>query len=987
LLLKAFFLARLQPIMPTSAADADGPLLELNSQSLDFVERLYADYVANPEAAPPDWRDFFGQLANGQQGQPPRLSPPGPGIRAAASPPAQGGPAAASLADGGKQVAKTAEPRFAMPAAPTARNGRVKAEATAARQERVDQLIRNYRVRGHIISDIDPLDQTRPRPAELDPAYYGFTEADYDRVFSTRTMQGPRQRTLREILSWLQNTYCRAIGVQFMHIDDLVVREWLQVRMEENENRIELSRDEQLRILKKLTDAVSFEKFLQTKFTGAKSFSLEGGESLIPLLDLAIEKAGNDGADEIVLAMAHRGRLNVLANIIGKSPREIFREFMDVEAPERTGPGDVKYHLGYSGDWTTGAGRKVHLSLAFNPSHLEYVNGVALGRMRAKQDRYGDVQRRHGLVILIHGDASFAGEGVVQETLNLSELDGYQVGGALHVIVNNQIGFTTTPAEARSSPYATDVAKMLQIPIFHVNGEDPEAVAQAVRLALDFRKEFQRDAVIDMYCYRLRGHNEGDEPSFTQPLMYQSIAQQDSVQEGYLKRLLALGGITPEEAEQIAKDQRAKLEAEFAAAKSRDFQLSNPTPTGVWADYYGGPADKAPNVITGVDRGRLSELLEKLMHTPDGFHMHPKLVRAMERRRQMAAGHEPLDWATAEALAFATIAAEGLRIRLSGQDSQRGTFSQRHAVLHDVKDGSQYMPLAHLAPNQGPVEIINSPLSEAGVMGFDYGYSLDCPEGLVAWEAQFGDFANAGQVVVDQFIASAEAKWRRLSGLVLLLPHGFEGQGPEHSSARLERFLSLAAEDNIQVVCPTTPAQYFHCLRRQVIRPWRKPLVVMTPKSLLRHRECSSTLAELSRGRFHSVLPESAARLSAKHARVLLCSGKVYYDLRERRRQLGLEGPAIIRVEQLYPLPCNQLMAALAPLPKGTPIVWVQEEPENQGAWRYLYSTWGSTVCDRYPISCISRPASASPASGSKTAHEREQAELVERALRGEAAD
>ncbi len=935
--------------MASPSADAESPQLQVDSQSLDFVERLYADYLSDPEAAPADWRTLFVRLGNGHS-------------------------------DAAVNSPRAAAPTFAA----VALNGHATANDLAARQERVDQLIRNYRVRGHIISDIDPLDQARPRPPELDPAYYGFTDADYDRVFSTRSMLGPRKRTLREILRWLQNTYCRAIGVQFMHIDDLVVREWLQTRMEESENRIELSRDEQLRILRRLTDAASFEQFLQTKFTGAKSFSLEGGESLIPLLDLAIEKAGNDGNVEVVLAMAHRGRLNVLANVIGKSPREMFREFMDVEAPERTGPGDVKYHLGYSGDWTTASGNQVHLSLAFNPSHLEYVNGVAMGRMRAKQDRYGDVQRRHGLVILIHGDAAFAGEGVVQETLNMSELEGYRVGGTLHVIVNNQIGFTTTPNDARSSVYASDVAKLLQIPIFHVNGEDPEAVAQAVRLALDFRKEFQRDAVIDMYCYRLRGHNEGDEPSFTQPLMYQSIASQNSVREGYLKRLLALGGISSEEAAQIAKDRHAKLEADFTAAKSRDFQLSNPSPIGPWAKYYGGPVEKAPNVVTGVDRARLTELLEKLTHVPADFHIHPKLVRAMERRRQMSRGQEPLDWATAEALAFATLAFEGVRIRVSGQDAQRGTFSQRHAVMHDVKDGREYMPLAHLSPDQGPVEIINSPLSEAGVMGFDYGYSLDCPEGLVAWEAQFGDFANAGQVVIDQFIASAEAKWRRLSGLVLLLPHGFEGQGPEHSSARLERFLTLAAEDNMQVVYPTTPAQYFHCLRRQVIRPWRKPLVVMTPKSLLRRRECISTLAELSRGRFHSVLPESAARLTERNTRVLLCSGKVYYDLRQRRQELGVEGPPIIRIEQLYPFPINQLLAAFAPLPKGTPLVWVQEEPENMGAWRFIRAMWDDSLCQRYPLRCISRPASATPATGSKTAHEREQAELVDRALRGD---
>jgi 2-oxoglutarate dehydrogenase E1 component len=594
------------------------------------------------------------------------------------------------------------------------------------------------------------------------------------------------------------------------------------------------------------------------------------------------------------------------------------------------------------------------------------------------------MQRRRGLAILVHGDAAFAGEGVVQETLNLSELAGYRVGGALHVVVNNQIGFTTTPSDARSSRYATDVARLLQIPIFHVNGEDPEAVAQAVRLALDFRKEFQRDAVIDMYCYRLRGHNEGDEPSFTQPLMYQAIAQQPSVQEGYLTRWLLLGGVTADEAEQIANDRHAKLEADFTAAKRSDFQLSNPTPLGPWAEYYGGPSSRAPNVVTGVEQAKLAQLLDRLTQVPEGFHLHPKLVRQLDRRRQMAAGATPLDWAAAETLALASLASEGVRVRLSGQDSQRGTFSQRHAVLHDVKNGREYMPLASVAQRQGPVEIINSPLSEAGVMGFDYGYSLDCPEGLIMWEAQFGDFVNAAQVVIDQFIASAEDKWRRLSGLVLLLPHGFEGQGPEHSSARLERFLSLAAQDNLQVVSPTTPAQYFHCLRRQVVRPWRTPLVVMTPKSLLRHRHCVSTLAELSRGRFHGVLPESADRRSNENRRALLCAGKVYYDLRQRRDELGLHGPPIIRIEQLYPFPANQLMAALAPLPADTPLCWVQEEPENMGAWRYLQALWAEGQCRRHPLSCISRPASASPATGSKAAHDREQADLVDRALHGE---
>ncbi|MEX0610782.1 MAG: 2-oxoglutarate dehydrogenase E1 component [Pirellulales bacterium] len=940
--------------MAISEANAGGPPVELNSQSLDFVERLFADYASDPTSVPGDWRQFFGALANGKESAGASAKAPQRDLRHSLKDHPSAGEA------DGQPISPDGEP--------------------AARQERVDQLIRNHRVRGHIIADLDPLDRRRPQPPELDPGYYGFTDADYERPFVTRTGQGARQRTLREILRWLRCTYCRTIGVQYMHIDDHVVREWLQDRMEATENHLQLSREEQLRILERLTAATVFESFLETKFTGAKSFSLAGAESLIPLLDLAIEKAGGDGVEEVVLAMAHRGRLNVLANVIGKKPREILREFQDLESPGRTGPGDVKYHLGYSSDWTTSAGRKVHLSLCFNPSHLEFVNPVAVGRMRAKQDRYDDVKRNRGLVILIHGDAAFIGEGVVQETLNLSELPGYRVGGTLHVIVNNQIGFTTLPEEAQSSVYCSDVAKMLQIPIFHVNGEDPEAVAQVVRLALDFRKEFQRDSVIDMYSYRLRGHNEGDEPSYTQPLMYKTIAQQRSVRDGYLERLLQLKGITREEADKIEARCRAKLEQEFKAAQSRDFQLSNPTPTGVWAKYHGGPASEATDVETGVSLEKLSELLERQTRFPSDFHLHPKLQRAVERRREMAAGKRPLDWSAGEALAIASLAVEGFRTRMSGQDTERGTFSQRHAVLHDVENGKTYMPLNHLAPDQAPVEIINSPLSEAGVMGFEYGYSLDWPDGFVAWEAQFGDFVNAGQVVIDQFIASAEAKWRRLSGLVLLLPHGFEGQGPEHSSARLERFLTLAAEDNIQVVNPTTPAQYFHCLRRQVLRRWRKPLVMMTPKGLIRHRECVSAMDELSRGRFRCVLPDLEAAPKKRDGRVLLCSGEIYYELQERRRESENNVAAIIRVEQLYPLPVDELQAVLADFPADMPIVWVQEEPENMGAWRFLHAAWPRHFAER-PLECISRPASASPATGSKTAHNREQRQLIERAL------
>jgi 2-oxoglutarate dehydrogenase E1 component len=562
----------------------------------------------------------------------------------------------------------------------------------------------------------------------------------------------------------------------------------------------------------------------------------------------------------------------------------------------------------------------------------------------------------------------------------LSELPGYRVGGTLHVVVNNQIGFTTTPQQARSSMYSTDVAKMLQIPIFHVNGEDPEAVAQCVKLGLEFRKEFQRDVVIDMYCYRLRGHNEGDDPSYTQPQLYKTIAKQCSVREGYLRRLLTLRGITSAEADAIEARTRARLEKEFEQARSKDYQLSNPTTTGVWAGYYGGPAKSSMEVDTAINAERVKDLLESQTRLPDGFHLHRKLSRAIERRREMAEGKRPLDWSAAEALALASLAEEKYRIRMSGQDTERGTFSQRHATLHDVENGKTYVPLNHVSRDQAPVEIINSPLSEVGVLGYEYGYSLDWPDGLVAWEAQFGDFVNAAQVVIDQFVASAEAKWRRLSGIVLLLPHGFEGQGPEHSSARLERFLALAADDNLQVVYPSTPAQYFHCLRRQVLRKWRKPLVVMTPKSLLRHRGCVSAVDEFQTGRFRPVIFD--ANDASQNANcAILCTGKTYYDLMEREAEREHNCPALIRMEQLYPLPVEELRAAFSGFAKEAKIVWVQEEPENMGAWRYLRIQWDKHF-ERIPLTHVCRSASATPATGSKTAHDREQKSLIERALK-----
>ena len=923
-----------------------------SSLNLPFLEELYAEYTKNPSAVSPEWQQYFANLENGDgAAKPSRL---GPSFRTGTifNPPG---------------TMRTAEER------------RSKVESRmAGMQDRLDQLIRAYRLRGHLIARINPLGFKTEYPPELNPAHYGFTPQDMERPFSCQTISCDGPLTLAEILDLLWNTYCRSIGVEYMHIDDTRVRRWLRERMEGTQNRLRLTHPEQVRILTRLTDAVIFEEFIRKKFVGAKSFSLEGSESLIPLLDLAIEKASEQGIQEIVLGMAHRGRLNVLANVLGKSPQQIFREFADAARKYGPGGGDVKYHLGYSSDWIGSSGRKVHLSLCFNPSHLEFVDAVALGRVRSKQDRAKDFERQRGMTLLIHGDAAFSAQGVVQEILNMSQLHPYTVGGTLHVIVNNQIGFTTGPTEGRSTTYATDVAKMLQIPIFHVNGEDPEAVAQVVRLALDFRFTFKRDVVIDMYAYRRLGHNEGDEPSFTQPVLYHAIANRKPVREGYLDHLLKLNEVTRAEADEIAAKRYELLEQELSKAKTEEQQPSDQL-GGLWKSYQGGP-EPSDTTQTGVNEAELSRLLLAQTQLPEGFQAHPKIKKLLENRAAMARGKQPLDWSAAEALAFGSLATEGHQVRLTGQDSERGTFSQRHAVLHDYTNGKSYMPLKHLSPTQAPVEICNSPLSETGVLGFEYGYSLDWPNGLVAWEAQFGDFCNAAQVIIDQFIASAEDKWRRLSGIVLLLPHGFEGQGPEHSSARLERFLSQSAEDNIQVVSPTTPAQYFHCLRRQVKRPWRKPLVVMTPKSLLRHPKVVSSLADCANGQFQRIIPDTLPPAGVK--RVLLCSGKVYYDLEKHREETSRNDVAIIRVEQLYPLRRNELESIMSRYAQGTPVVWVQEEPENMGAWRYMYTQFGGPrLLGVYPFSGIYREASASPAAGSTNRHKREQAELVKQAF------
>ena len=930
----------------------------LNHLSLAYLEGVYADYLRDPAAAPPEWQHYFGGLTNGDANE---------------------------KANGEATVSGPAFPAYSVFNPPaTRRNGAAHhgGSEVADLQERVDSLIRSYRSRGHISAQIDPLQQPKAEPPELDPAYHGLTAEHLDRPFACATMEPDHLLPLREIIERLRSTYCRSIGVQFMHIDDYAIRYWLQERMERTQNHLAISRPEQLRILTRLTDAVVFEEFIRKKFIGAKSFSLEGSESLIPLLDLAIEYAGDQGVTGIVMGMAHRGRLNVLANILGKSPRLIFQEFADTDPKLQKGGGDVKYHLGYSNDWRTTTGRTVHLSLCSNPSHLEFVNPVATGRARVRQDCGGDTERNQNLLLLIHGDAAFIGEGVVQETLNLSRLPGYTVGGTLHIIVNNQIGFTTSPNEGRSAMYASSVAKMLPAPIFHVNGEDPEAVAQCVQLALTFRARFKLDVVIDMYGYRRLGHNESDEPTFTQPVLYRRIAERKSVREGYLDYLLKLGEVTRAEADEIAEGRRALLEQNLAESRRQPRPPSEGPLTMDGQNIVGGP-EPADEVATGVDPQTLAAWLEAQTQLPADFQPHPKIQKLLESRRAMAAGGQPLDWAAAESLAFASLATKGVRVRLSGQDCGRGTFSHRHAVLQDFNDGHPYIPLQHLAADQSPVDFHNSPLSETGVLGFEYGYSLDCASGLILWEAQFGDFVNAAQVIVDQFIVSGEKKWGHLSGLVLLLPHGWEGMGPEHSSARLERFLRLAAEDNIQVANPTTPAQYFHLLRRQALRRWRKPLVVMTPKSLLRHPKSVSSLEELATGKFQRIIPELTEQASAAVKRVLLCSGKIYFELAEQREKSKREDVAIVRVEQLYPLPAEMLQAALSPYRDGTPVFWVQEEPENMGAWYDFRVRFGDQLFGRWPFAGISRPASASPACGSANAHKWEQAALIAQAFGG----
>jgi 2-oxoglutarate dehydrogenase E1 component len=851
----------------------------------------------------------------------------------------------------------------------------------------VQSLVQAYRQWGHLEADLDPL-SSAPRPAhpDLDPASYGFTAASLDQPVPLVALSGSPPRTtapLRDIIARLRGIYSDKIGVEFMHISDPVKRNWLIERLEAGQNPFAQDREAQLHIYEKLVAAEVLESFIHTKYVGTKRFSLEGGESLIPLLEIALEQAGRYQIGEVVLGMAHRGRLNVLANLIGKSPSLIFAEFEDIDPESVLGGGDVKYHMGYSSDHLTRAGDAIHLSLAFNPSHLEAVDPVVMGRVRAKQRRKKDAGHEKVLGILVHGDAAFAGQGLVAETLNLSNLHGYRTGGTLHVIVNNLIGFTTSPSASRSTPYCTDVAKMIEVPIFHVNGEAPEAVAQVVEVAMAYRQHFHCDVVIDMFCFRRYGHNEGDEPNFTQPLLYQRIDRHRSVRDSYGKSLIERGVISPKDAEAVISRRQEALERELKEARQKVERPKVQAMKGYWSGFRGGLDRDVPDPDTRVARERLAQLAERIGRVPAGFTPHPKIVRLLQQRLSMGRGEQAIDWGMGEALAFASLLHDGMLVRCTGQDTRRGTFSHRHAVIVDIKTGAEYVPLRHLRDDgpQGEFLTYDSMLSEAACLGFEYGYSLDYPDGLTIWEAQFGDFVNGAQVILDQFVSSAEDKWARLSGLTLLLPHGYEGQGPEHSSARFERFLQLCAEDNMQVTYPTTPAQYFHLLRRQVLRPWRKPLVVMSPKSLLRHPQAGSRLEDLSDGHFAPVLLDPSVNREAVQ-RICLCSGKVYYDLLEEQKRRGDTHTALLRLEQLYPFREAEVLAALRTYGNATELCWVQEEPANMGALGFVTPRL-LPLLGRLRYRTVSRVESASPATGSHKAHTIEQRALLEEAFAG----
>nr|WP_295837806.1 2-oxoglutarate dehydrogenase E1 component [uncultured Azospirillum sp.] len=967
-----------------------------------YVAELYASYLSNPAAVDPSWNSFFQDLDEDSRAVLDELRGASWTVSDLEDPKAKRDQVAESFIVGSPNGAGNGAANGAAAAMNGPGNGAMLAHAQQVyggispqqlRAATLDSiralmLIRVFRVRGHMNAHFDPLglEKREPHP-ELDPATYGFGPDDLDRPIFLNYSLGLETATLRQILEILHKTYCGTIGVEFMHIQDPEEKAWIQERIEGGRNHTDFTVNGKRAILERLTAAEGFEKFLQLKYTGTKRFGLEGGESMIPALEQILKRGGQLGLREVVVGMAHRGRLNVLTNFMGKPFSAVFSEFQgNPSSPEDVqGSGDVKYHLGTSSDRDFN-GNIVHLSLTANPSHLEWVNPVVLGKVRAKQQQRRDLEREQVMGVLIHGDAAFAGQGIVAETLGLSELRGYRTGGTMHFIINNQIGFTTNPTYSRSGVYCSDMAKMVQAPIFHVNGDDPEAVVHVSRIAIEFRQKFKRDVVIDMVCYRRHGHNEGDEPGFTQPLMYKKIRAHATTRELYARQLVEENVITQAEGDQITQDFMKKLEGEFEASSTYKPNKADWL-EGKWAGLQAQGADTAHRGETGVDIDTLKQIGFKLCEYPKNFAINSKIARQLDAKKKTLESGEGIDWATAEALAYATLVAEGTGVRLSGQDSGRGTFSHRHAVMYDQNTEEKYVPLCHVSPDQATFEVHDSPLSEAAVVGYEYGYSLAEPHNLVLWEAQFGDFANTAQTIIDQFISSGESKWLRMSGLVMLLPHGYEGQGPEHSSARPERFLQMCAEDNWQICNVTTPANLFHVFRRQIRRSFRKPLVLFTPKSLLRHKLCISDLSEMGPGTsFHRVLGETANDLAAndKIRRIVVCSGKVYYDLLQERMSRGIKDVVILRLEQLYPFPKDALAAEFAKYPNAE-LVWCQEEPENQGAWHFADRRLEAVLKDvghkAGRPSYVGRPATASPATGLLKRHNQEQAKLLDQAL------
>ena len=926
----------------------------LGAGNAPYIESLYEQFLADPGSLEPKWRDYFNSLTGGARNE------------------IAHGPVREALAQRAREQ-RTAAPARAS-ATPT---------DASAKQGAVSRLVQVYANRGHLIANIDPLGlMRRPVPEVLELEYFGLSAADLDSEFYTgsRTEAIPKRMKLRDIIAQLRHIYCDTIGAEFAHVSDSKERLWLQNRFQDGRVQHRFSADERKTFLRHLTAAEGLELYLATRYPAQKRFSLEGGDTLIPMLDDLIQQGGQRGVEEIVIGMAHRGRLNVLVNVVGKSPQLLFSEFEGhYDVNHIQGSGDVKYHKGFSTDIRTPSGN-VHVALAFNPSHLEVVNPVVEGSVRARQQRRNDAPGDKVAPILIHGDAAFAGQGVVMETLQLSQARGFYTGGTIHVIINNQVGFTISdPRDARSTLYCSDVAKIIEAPIFHVNGDDPEAVLFVTRLALDYRMTFHKDVVIDLVCYRRRGHNEADEPAATQPMMYRTIRQQPTTRQKYAEHLAAAGVLTMAEADAMVEQYRRTLDEGRSTVRHSLGMIGNKH-TVDWSKYH--VADFNEPTATGVRIELLRELSTKLTSFPSNFTLHRQVANVVQMREKMAAEQAPLDWGFAETLAYATLLTEGYEVRIVGQDSGRGTFFHRHAVWHDQNRGETHVPLEHLAPSQPRFTVIDSLLSEEAVMGFEYGFSTTEPNCLTIWEGQFGDFANGAQVIIDQFISSGEAKWGRLCGLALFLPHGYEGQGPEHSSARLERFLQLCAEQNMQVCVPSTPAQMFHMLRRQMKQSFRKPLIVMTPKSLLRHKLSVSPLQELTHGGFRNVIDEIDDIQPAKVTRVVFCSGKVYFDLLDSRRADGLHNVAIVRVEQLYPFPIELYAAVVRKYQNAREIVWCQEEPQNQGGWYQIRHRLQEPLAREHHLLYAGRAPAAAPATGIPQLHADQQQALVEAALR-----